>query len=819
MSLTLSLLMSYGVLAGPSAIVNSNHKDNNIEQRVEQTLAKMTLEEKVDMIGGVKGFYLRGYDHLGLPELKMSDGPMGVRNFGPTTSYPAGETIASTFNPALAEAFGREIGRDARARGVHIWLGPGVNLTRITQNGRNFEYFGEDPLLSGKLAAGVIRGVQSQGVVATIKHFAANNNESDRMHDSSDVDERTLRELYLRQFEIAIRESGPWALMCSYNRLNKTYTSENGWLLDKVLRKDWGYRGIVMSDWGAVHSALGPALNGMDLEMPGPDFMNRQNLLPAIQEGKVPVAKIDEKIRRILRMEYSMEFEKRSQEVKSVPLDNPEGHKVALEIARQGTVLLKNKGGILPLAKVKRILVVGPNSMRYPQGGGSAWTTPIRKMTLAHALKQEAPAGTTVSVAPYGEELWKSFGGTDFFVPGSKTQKGAKVEAFNNRRLQGQPVYVGQDEKLDHVFTDNPPFPGVNPHNYSVRWTTEYTAKESGEHILYARSDDGAKIYVNDKLILNAWRDRGVESSTAGVRMEAGKTYRLKIEYYEAEGEAIAQFGILPLKAAYQAQVPSEEVAKADVIVASIGFDSNREGEGADRPFSLPEDQESLLEALIQTGKKIVVVNNSGASIDTSKWLSRVDGFVQAWYSGGIGAQAVAEILFGKTNPSGKLTTSFPVTMKGTYYEKAYPAVNGDLVYSEKREMGYRWFDAKGVRPLYPFGFGLSYSSFKVSSGATKTKGKELLVPFSVKNTSNRTGSEIVQVYVKRPGETFKDLVAFNRQLVSAGKRESGTIKVPFHNFASWVNGTGWVVKPGKYTVYVGTSSRDLVSTSTFNIK
>src|SRR5215470_6059160 len=322
-----------------------------IEPRIDSILGQMTIEEKIDLLGGVDDFYVRGVPRLGVPRLKMADGPLGVRNYGPATTMAGGIALAATWNPDLAERVGTEIGRDARAKGVHFLLGPGVNIYRAPMNGRNFEYFGEDPFLASRIAVGYIKGVQSQGVSATIKHFLGNNSEFDRHNTDSVIDERTLREIYMPVFEAAVREAHTGAIMDSYNLTNGVHMTQNGYLNNDVVKKEWGFNGIVMSDWTSTYDAIAAANSGLDLEMPSGKFMNRQNLLPAIQKGKVSVATIDDKVRRILRVAARFGWLDHNQIDLSVPRYNERGRELALESARESMVLLKNEGSVLPFRK------------------------------------------------------------------------------------------------------------------------------------------------------------------------------------------------------------------------------------------------------------------------------------------------------------------------------------------------------------------------------------------------------------------------------------------------------------------------------------
>jgi beta-glucosidase len=796
--------------------LNLQSPSAGIEQRIADTLTHMTLDEKIDMLSGLNDFYERGVPRLGVPPLKMSDGPAGLRNDGPTTAYPAPVSVAASFNVDLARQFGIAIGRDARARGVNIWLGPGLNLSRVPQNGRNFEYFGEDPLLAGHTAANVVQGVQSQGVVATVKHFDANNYEDDRMVDSSDVDERTLRELYLKPFQDAVQYGGAWAVMCAYNKLNGTYASENPFLLDQVLRKDWGFHGVLMSDWGAVHSTL-PALKaGLDLEMPNGEYVNRETVKPLIKGGEISVADINEKVRRILRLTYSMGFDKRPQLDSSIALDDPQDEQTALQIAREGTVLLKNRGNLLPLDNHRKlqILVVGPNAQpAVTGGGGSAYISPIEKVSLLDAIQKEAGPNVEVLYEPLVSNVTdKAFQFKNYSLPSGGGQ-GLHYEEFSNMNLEGSPVMT---KDVPEVMIDMPEGAATTKTNFSARWTSVIKFDHPGQWTAIARSDDGIRVYLDDHLVINDWNDHGEKVDAAPVTVEAGRSYRLRVEYFQDTGDAIARVGFAPMPGPHDHEMPVAEIRHADAIIAAVGFSPRTEGEGTDRPFTLPYDQEYMLEKIVAINPRVIVVNNSGAGVDMSNWVDQAGAIMQAWYPGGIGNRAIAEILFGRTNPSGKLPTTFPRTLKGTYYETAYPSVNHHVAYKEGLFMGYRWFDQNDVAPLFPFGFGLSYTTFHLDKFKFEPDGKDAArLTVHIRNTGSRDGAETIQVYVHPEASPVarpvKELKAFAKVMLKAGEARDVAIRLELSDLAYYnVTGHKWVLPPGKYDLLVGTSSRDL---------
>jgi len=786
-----------------TALALSLASAQSVDARVEATLQQMTLDEKLAYIGGDRDFYIRPVPRLGLPEVKMSDGPVGVRNYGPTTAYAAGACLASTWNKDLAKRVGTQVGRDARARGVHIWLGPGVNLARTTQNGRNFEYFGEDPFLSGTTAAAEIQGVQSQGVAATVKHFAANDHEDDRNRDDSVVDERVLRELYLVPFEMAVKDGGVKCIMSGYNLLNGTHCSQNDWLINKVLKTEWGFKGIHMSDWGGAHSADGCANGGLDLEMPSGYFMNAKNLRPLLDSGQVKESTIDEKVRRIIRTIYASDWDKRPQVDTSIPKDDPTSEAAALQTAREGIVLLKNQNGFLPLnaKKTKHIIVVGPNAaVPATGGGGSAYTTPFKPLGLPEALKSIAGPGVTVETIPFDVSMDAALDITDF-----------KAEYFNGTRPNGTPILTRTDHKIDFDWGQGSPGAGVPVDKFSVRWTKDITVPTTGVYLLVGKSDDGMRASIDGKRVLNSWYDHGLMTATGTVTLEAGRTYHLQVQYFEDAGDAVAKFGIVPVQKVIESTLPADKLRAADAVIACVGFRSDSEGEGFDRPFDLPQDQQFVLDQITANSKKVVIALNSGAGVNIAKWLAKSPAMLQCWYPGGRGNQALAEILFGKTNPSGKLATSFPRTMDGTYYANAYPSKDQKMVYNEGLFIGYRWFDANNKAPLFPFGFGLSYTTFNIRP----IQANEKSVTVEVQNTGKIEGAEVVQLYVgeAKPAtkQPVRELKGFAKVNLKPGASTKVTIPLNMRSYAHWdTKAHDWKVAKGTYNLWVGDSSRSL---------
>jgi beta-glucosidase len=782
----------------------------------------MTLDEKIDLISGVDGFNIRGVPRLGVPKVILSDGPVGIRNFGPTTAYPAGVCLAASFNPELAREFGEAIGNDAQSKGVSVWLGPGVNLSRVPQNGRNFEYLGEDPYLASKMVAHIVQGVQSKGVVATVKHFATNNHEDDRMQDSSDVDERVLRELYLKPFEAAVKEGGALAVMCAYNKLNGTYCAENPFLLTDVLKKDWGFNGLVMSDWGAVHSTLPTIKAGLDLEMPEGDFLNRTTIKPLMDSGQVSLNDIDDKVYRILRVAlWTMDTKGQNH--------NPDpgaSEATALKIAREGTVLLKNRDQILPLQakRLHHILVVGPNAdPAITGGGGSSFTTPAISVSLLQAIRNVAGPNVQVDYKPITmDSSDKAIDFHGYTLPDNSGAPGLKLQRFNNMTLSGDPVETKTEPRVRMVrrSDQNPPL------HFSLRWTGNVQFNETGDYDAISRSDDGIRVFLDDQPLIDDWNDHGEKVDAVGIHVKKGQVYRLRVEYYQNEGDAIATFGFVSHADTWMKDLPIHEIQNADAVIASVGFNPAIESEGVDRSFALPNEQSEMVQKVASLNPRTIVVNNSGAGVDMMPWAKESAAIIQGWYPGGSGSTAIAEIMFGLVNPSGKLPTTFPKSLKGTYYETAYPPVDHHVAYNEGLLIGYRWFDTNHVDPLFPFGFGLSYTRFNLSDfkfGVDK-ESRAMHLKVTVQNTGTVDGAETVQAYVHEGHSQMvrpeKELKGFRKVFLRPGERKEVEIPIQIADLAHFdVPHHRWAIESGRYEVLVGTSSRNLPIHYAINLK
>lgn len=810
------------ILAAELAAAQVAPEATGIERRVQSILSKMTTDEKIEMIGGINDFDTHAFPRLGIPALKMSDGPMGIHDYGLTTAYPANIALAASWDVNLAQRFGASMGKDARARGVHFILGPGMNIYRAPMNGRNFECFGEDPYLASRMAVATIEGIQGERVIAVAKHFTGNNSEFARMTLSSDIDERTLREIYLPAFEASVKEAHVGAVMDAYNLVNGVYMTANNHLNNEILKKEWGFDGILMSDWGGTHDGLAAAKGGLDLEMPSPSFMNGETLLPALNSGKISMATLDDKVRRILRKAIEFGFFDRQQTDSNIPTYSQEGRQVALEEARGGMVLLKNEGHLLPLDEKssKTIAVIGPDA--YPaviSGGGSAESKPFNSASYLEGISNRA--GTKINVLydvdlPNLDEIFEN----SEFVTAPGGEKGLRGEYFGNADLKGTPVLVRTDPHIHFDWGEGSFAPGQPVDNFSIRWTGYFIPKTSGDYQFFTSSDDGARLYINDEKMIDDWNPHAQTMDTCIKHLEAGQAYKIRLEYFDAVSTAIIGFGVTRADS-FVGDKTKALVAKADAVIICVGFDDKTEGEGFDRRFELPGGQDELIRQISAVNKNTIVVITAGGNIDMTGWIDKVPAILHAWYPGQEGGTALAQILFGDYSPSGKLPASFERRWEDNpTFHSYYPAKGESHVqYAEGVFVGYRGYDRAAVKPLFPFGFGLSYTTFAYGNlSVTPQTGKldeSVTVSFDLRNTGQREGAEVAELYVgdshasvPRP---VKELKGFAKVALKVGESKRVTLKLDRRAFSFYdVTKKDWSAEPGDFAILVGGSSNKI---------
>ncbi len=700
-----------------------------VEERVESALSLMTVEEKVALCHAQSKFSSKGVARLGIPEVWTSDGPHGIREEvfwdewsgaqwtdDSCTAFPALTCLAASFNPELSMLYGNSIGEEARYRNKTMLLGPGVNIYRTPLNGRNFEYMGEDPYLASRMVVPYVQGVQANGVAACVKHFALNNQEEWRGHINVNVSDRALYEIYLPAFKAAVQEGGAWSIMGSYNQFRGEHCCHNDLLLNKILKKDWGFDGLVISDWGGVHNTDQAVNNGLDIEMgtytnglttsghfPYSDYYLADPFLKGINDGKYDMAVLDDKARRILRLIFRTTMSVNRPFGRFV---SPEHSEAARKIAREGIVLLKNNEEFfpVPVGKYQKIAVIGENASRsLVIGGGSSSLKVAYEVSPLQGLKDK-----------YGDE---------------------------------------------HII-------------YSLGYAS------------------GPSLY--------------------------GREEPSKLDADSLMAAAI-------------------EVAKdADIVLYIGGLNKNhfQDCEGGDRKFlDLPFGQDKLIDELLKVNKNTAVVLLSGNAV-AMPWVDNVPAIMQGWYLGSEAGNALADVISGDVNPSGKLPFSFPKKLEdnGAHFfgELSYPGDSIDQYYKEDILVGYRWFDTKKIAPLFPFGYGLSYTSFawskpSVDRSEVKADGT-VKVSFTLTNTGKIDGAETAQLYVSKSKSAVdraaKELKAFEKVFLKAGESQIVTVEVPISSFAFYNEAkSGWEVEPGSYSLLLGSSSRDIIGNVDVNVE
>lgn len=704
-----------------------------VEQRVQDLLGRMTLQEKVAMLSGANWMQSVPNERLGIPSIKMADGPIGIRSWaGPsaktggmkakmqvtTTAFPAGIAMGATWDPDLVQQVGQAIGQEVKALGRDMILGPTVNINRTPLWGRNFEGFGEDPYLTSRLAVAYIKGVQGEGVIATVKHFAANNQEFERHRVNAIVDERALNEIYFPAFKAAVQEAGVWSLMSAYNKLNGVYCAENSYLLRDMLQQHWNFKGFVVSDWGSTYSTTPTVNAGMDLEMPGGKPMEEwlkeprtleagngagwlapEKVLPEVSAGKISVATIDDNVSRMLRVMFvSGQFD--NPHTAGGEVDTPEQRTLARKASAESIVLLKNSGDLLPLdpSKIHSLAVIGPSAATARTGGGGS-SLVVPKYSIAPLIGIQDRVGSNVQV----------------------------------------------------TYALGVPMEGEDP------------SKDTPEE-----------------------RSRLIS---------------------EAVGAA----------------------SKADAAIIAVGRSAKLESEDFDiKSLDLPTGQDDLIEAVAKVNKNTVVVINAGGPVIMTRWIAQVPAILDLWYGGQEGGNAIAGALFGDVNPSGKLPVSFVKQWKDSPAYGHYPGENLQVDYAEGIYVGYRYFDKKTIEPLFPFGYGLSYTKFdysdlKISPNKVEPD-KPVEVSVQVRNSGSRVGAEVVQLYVHdghasldRPAQELK---GFRRVILAPGETKEVDFTLNRGALAFYSTAKkDWVTEPGQFDMLVGSSSRDIRLKGSFDLE
>lgn len=786
----------------------------------EQRVDSMSLSEQISLLSGEDVWSVNAIPRLGIQKLRVTDGPNGARGggslFGGVTAacFPVGIALGATWNRSLLAEVGRAIADEVKSKSAHVLLGPTINIQRSVTNGRNFECYSEDPELTAALAVSYIRGLQSEGIAATPKHFIGNESEIERTTVSSDIDERTLREVYLRPFEAAIKEAGTWAIMGSYNKINGTYAAENHWLLTEVLRNEWGYDGIVMSDWFGSRTTA-PTINaGLDLEMPGPTRDRGDKLLDAVDRGEVPVEQIHQLAVNMVKLIERCGAINEASPFKEVAHNLPEHQQLIRRAGAEGSVLLKNSG-LLPLSTaLTNVAVIGPNAIDAQiMGGGSSMLNPHYSVSPIEGLENLLGSGIIQYEQGCTNHRWEPL-----------VKQNIRVDYFANRDLSGEAVFTEEiDESQSFIL---PPVANglVDQHAFSLRASVDFTAPETGEFNIGLHSAGLAKLYVNGELLIDLWShwqkgrtffEEGCDEVVASYPFNAGETYTLEMEFATKDTDnldlAAWRFGLSKPLGDESIQNAVELAKEAEVAILFVGRSGQWDTEGSDlEGIKLPGRQDELIEAVSSANPNTLVILQTGGPVEMP-WVDQVAGILQAWYPGQECGNAIADVLFGKQDPSGRLPQTFPVKLEDnpthTDDPLIYPGLNGHVAYREGVFIGYRHYQANKIEPLFPFGFGLSYSDYQLENLVfSKLANGCVDLKVSVKNIGQRQGQTVVQMYC---GEVNSDkdrpelqLADFEKLELNAGESADLMFHIPLRRFAYFDIKTGlWTIPEGDYRV------------------
>ncbi len=841
--ITATLLMTSIVAYGQFTVSNPQA----VDQRVNDLVKKMTLDEKIELIGGDTPFRTHPIPRLNIPYFQMADGPVGAHIPAPTIAYAAGIGLAASWDDALALQIGQQLGRDSRSRGAAFLLGPGVNIYRTPLNGRNFEYFGEDPFLAGRIAVGYIRGVQDEGVSATVKHFMGNNSEYLRHDSDSIIDERTLREIYLPVFESAVKTAKVGAIMDSYNMTSGEHMTQNHRLNVDVAKGEWHFPGVIMSDWVATYDTAAAANGGLDLEMPFGVYFSRENILPLLKNGTISEATLDDKVRRILRVAAAFGWLDRPQMDIDIPRYNVEGRDASLQAATEGAVLLKNENRALPLDKTafKTIAVIGPDATQtITTGGGSGEVVSFANTNLLVGISDYVGEKTKVL---YSRGLYSTYQLarlTHFTTDAEGTTAGVTLTSYSKPNLEGdvtttsvQPTLMNagstrrepEEQEMNALTSHKNANPYTRP-TTSSKWVGYYTPTEDGKFAVFVQTDGKYRLLVDDKVVFDSsivpkyiLNQATLELSKAPHRVEL---QQLSQQLASVSGMRV---GITPLSTIVD-QDAMEMAAHADAVILSVGFNASSESEGGDRSFDLPVGQDQLIERIGEldkkAGKKTIVMITSGGSVNVTPWKDDVDGIFETWYAGEEGGVAAARLLFGDANPSGHLPISWEKQITDNpSYAHYYPDPDTNkIVYREGIFVGYRGYEHNHVEPEYPFGFGLSYTTFQFGNlKSTQTEDGHYSVTFDVTNTGQRAGATVAQLYVgenkpsvERPA---KELKGFERVMLEPGQTKQVSMKLDPRSFSFFdVKSGAWHADAGDYELLLGDSSENIEQRATIHL-
>jgi len=748
--------------------------------------------------------------------------------------------MASSWNPKLIERVGAALAEEARAMGCDILLGPCVNIVRTPLAGRNFESYSEDPHLAGRIAVAWIKGLQSRGIGASLKHYACNSQETERLRGNSVVDERTLREIYLPAFEAAVKEARPWTVISSYNRVNGAYASQNHHLLNEILRGEWGFEGAVISDWGGTHATAESVSGGLDLEMPGPAKYFGQLLLDAVQFWQVEPAVVDRAARRILTLVVRSGKMDEAPRPSAGSVNTPEHQQLARELAEEAITLLKNERGVLPinLARTQSIAVFGPNAAELTVGGGgSSAIQPPYRVSPLDALRNKVGDRAAIHYAKGCDNYVQPPGllGAEFVTPSHGEGRGFWAEYFAGTDFSGSVIQQRVESEINCALSGYHLPDDLVGKPSCVRWTGTLRVAESGAYLAQFLHTGACRLYLDGRLALESEHSQAPESprfgsGSAQIELVKDHTYQVQVEFINPASESTyatwLHFGLAPDACFQDRLAEAAAIARqSDLAIVCVGMPERFEREGADRPdMDLPRSQNAFVKAIAAASPNTVVVLNCGAPV-AMPWLGDVAAVVQMYYPGLEGGNAVASILLGDVNPSGKLSVTYPRRLEDAPALIDIPGTR-DVYYSEGIFVGYRHYDKRDVEVLFPFGHGLSYTTFEYRDPKvpeTARTGEPASVSVAVKNAGPVAGKEVVQLYVRdreasvpRP---LKELKAFAKVSLAPGEERRVELALDRRAFAFYDPcQKQWVTEPGAFAILIGSSSRDIRAAATIKL-
>lgn len=820
---------------------------------VEEVFAKLTLKEKCDFIAGKDNWHTVDFPAHNVPSLRTSDGPNGVRGTRffdgvPAANFPCGTGMASTFDQEMIEHAGKIMGVEAKAKSAHILLGPTANMQRSPLGGRGFESFSEDPVLSGLMAAAEIRGIQSEGIQATIKHFVGNDQEDDRLAVNNLMTERALREIYMLPFQIAVRDANPGAFMTAYNKVNGHACSENKKLLTDTLRDDWGYDGIVMSDWVGTYSCVPSVEAGLDLEMPGVPKWRGRLLYDAVSTKMINQKYVDDAVLRLLKFVKKAAVESGITGSGEKACDTPETAKFLEQIASDSIVLLKNENNILPLSKEKTTAVIGPNAkVATFSGGGSASLRPYYVVSPYDGISKKLNQKPKFSL---GVSTYKMLPLLGYDMVNDEGKLGFTIRTYDGPRTDPDRKLIDTRylEDSNMFMADYFPEP-IKDGWFWVDLIGYFTPDEDGKYDFGLCVNGTAKLYIDDELVVDnedieqlngpSFMGSGTPEEVGSKYLKAGQTY--KITTYYTCGKAMKapkiagldmfngglRLGYVKDEGHVKEIAKAVEIAKTvDNVILCVGLNSGWESEGFDRDtMNLPDHVDELVQAVVAVNPNTIVVNQSGVPV-AMPWADKVPAILQAWYGGNETGTAIANVIFGDVNPSGKLSLSFPKRLEDNPSFTSFGSENGRVLYNEDIFVGYRGYEKSKIPVLFPFGHGLSYTSFEIVDSTLNKSGESIDVAVSIKNTGQIDGKAVIQIYVSAPAQKgirrpVKELKGFAKTSISAGETQTVSIKLSTKYATSYWNEyvDKWESSKGTYKVHIGQSSAEIEKTLEFDVE